>query len=195
MKKIILASKSKRRSEILRQVGIPHLVVPSGVGEDHRSARHIRRIVVSNAKKKAIAVSKKKNSGIVIGVDTMVLFKGKLIGKPKNVREARKMLLEFRGRRLEVYSGLHVIDSDNSKSVSGSDKTTLYVKSMPISDLEKYFKLLGPYDKAGGFSIEGVGSIIFDDLRGSYFNVLGLPMHKLQELFRKIGLDLLDFIS
>ena len=74
-------------------------------------------------------------------------------------------------------------------------KTSLYIKEIVPKDIAKYFRLLGPYDKAGGFSIEGVGSIIFDDIRGSYFNVLGLPMGKLQELFRDIGLDLLDFVE
>jgi septum formation protein len=60
---------------------------------------------------------------------------------------------------------------------------------------KKYFKLLGPYDKAGGFSIEGVGSLIFDNISGSYFNILGLPMIKLSKLFSEIGLDVLDFIN
>ena len=70
----------------------------------------------------------------------------------------------------------------------------LRVKRIPSRDIDKYFKLLGPYDKAGGFSIEGVGSLVFDDITGSYFNVLGLPMGKLQELFLKLELDLLDYI-
>ena len=87
-----------------------------------------------------------------------------------------------------------VKDLDSFKESSGFDKTSLYIREIPEKDIDKYFRLLGPYDKAGGFSIEGVGSIVFDNVNGSYFNVLGLPMGKLQELFRKIDLDLLDFV-
>ncbi len=195
MSGIILASRSKRRSEILKSCNIPHSAVPSGVTEEHVSAGRPAALVIRNAKRKAEAVARKRRKGIIIGVDTLVLFKGKLIGKPRTKDEAGKMLRGFSGSRLSVYSGICVIDAARSRSASGSDRTTLYIKKINIADVDKYFRLLGPYDKAGGFSIEGVGSMVFDDVRGSYFNVLGLPMRKLAELFRKIGLDLLDFVG
>lgn len=147
-----------------------------------------------NAKRKAEAVAQKKDKGIIIGVDTLVLFKGRLVGKPRTRNEARRILRAFSGNQIIVYSGICVIDLDNSKESSGFDKTPLYIKKIHRRDIDKYFRLLGPYDKAGGFSIEGVGSIVFDNIRGSYFNVLGLPMGKLQELFQEIGLDLLNFV-
>jgi len=81
------------------------------------------------------------------------------------------------------------------KKASGYDKSDISVRPISDAEAEKYFRLLGPYDKAGGFSIEGVGSLIFDDIRGSYFNILGLPMIKLAELFRETGFDILDFIE
>ncbi len=134
-------------------------------------------------------------SGIIIGVDTLVLFNRRLVGKPHTKKEAKKMLAAFSGRRIEVYSGIHIIDLKSLKKASGFDKTSLCIRKIPSRDIDKYFRLLGPYDKAGGFSIEGVGSIVFDNINGSYFNVLGLPMGKLQELFQKIGLDLLNFVK
>lgn len=195
MKRIILASQSKRRSAILRSCGILHSIVPSAVREIRRPSERPQDLVMHNARIKAEAVRRGRNDGIILGVDTMVLFKGRLIGKPANKNEAKKMLRAFSGKRLLVYSGIHIIDITGGKSATGFDKTLLKIKRIPEKDIGKYFKLLGPYDKAGGFSIEGIGSIIFDDVSGSYFNVLGLPMGKLQELFQKIGLDLLDFAS
>ncbi|MFH0839894.1 MAG: nucleoside triphosphate pyrophosphatase [Candidatus Omnitrophota bacterium] len=194
MKKIILASQSKRRSAILNSCGISHKVIPSGVLEMHKSFGGPRALVMHNARIKAEQVAKGRRSGIILGVDTMVLFKGKLMGKPADKDAAKKMLRSFSGKRLLVYSGLHLIDAKSGRSSTGFDITALRIKRILRRDIEKYFRLLGPYDKAGGFSIEGIGSIVFDDIKGSYYNVLGLSMAKLQELFQKIGLDLLDFV-
>lgn len=195
MKRIILASKSKRRSAILKSCGISHIVVPSGIREIHKDTKRPGALVMLNARKKAETVAQRIRKGIIVGVDTLVLFKNKLVGKPRSKSEAKNMLMTFSGNRIAVYSGIYVLDLYNSKETSGFDKTILFIKKIPLRDIDKYFKLLGPYDKAGGFSIEGVGSIVFDNVRGSYFNVLGLPMAKLQELFRNIGLDLLDSIA
>jgi septum formation protein len=194
MKRIILASQSTRRSAILTACGIPHFVKPSRVKETHLGGIKPEITVIKNAKSKARAVAKNVDSGIVLGVDTLVFFKGRFTGKPHNREEAKKMLRAFSGKKILVYSGLYLLDLDTGKETSGFDKTLLRIKEIPKKDIEKYFKLLGPYDKAGGFSIEGVGSIVFDNIQGSYFNVLGLPMGKLQELFHKIGLDMLDFV-
>ena len=194
MRRIILASGSKRRSAILKGCNIRHVVVPSKVKEVHRAAKRPGALVMLNARKKTEAVAIKAKQGIIIGVDTLVLFKGRLVGKPRTKREAKRMLIAFSGSRIKVYSGIHIMDLDNSKEASGFEETLLRIKKIPHMDIDKYFRLLGPYDKAGGFSIEGVGSIVFDDISGSYFNVLGLPMGKLQELFRRIRLDLLDFV-
>lgn len=192
---VILASKSKRRSSILKCCYVPHTVIPSRARELHHDTKKPHVLVIWNARIKAEAVAKTRRSGIIFGVDTLVLFNGKLIGKPRTKREAKQTLRTFSGKRIVVYSGIHVIDLDRSKEISGFDKTSIYVKEIPEKDIDKYFKLLGPYDKAGGFSIEGIGSIIFDNLRGSYFNVLGLPMGLLEKLFKEIDLDLLDFVN
>ncbi len=195
VKKIILASQSKRRSLILKSCNIPHTVLPSRIKEAHKDTARPGALVVLNAEKKAESIARKANCCIIIGVDTLVLFKRRLLGKPRTKQEAKKMLAAFSGRRIKVYSGICVIDTGGAKKACGFEKTLLRIKKIPGGDIGKYFRLLGPYDKAGGFSIEGVGSIIFDDIKGSYFNVLGLPMGKLQELFHKIELDLLDFVK
>lgn len=190
----ILASKSERRHKILEACGIRHKVFVTNVREISHSRIHSAKLVIENAKRKAQAAARYFNSGVILGVDTIVLFKRQNIGKPKNEAHARRMLKAFSGQTIAVYSGLCLIDLTDKKEARGVEKTILKVKEISDKDIDKYFLKLGPYDRAGGFSIEGPGAIIFDDLKGSYFNVLGLPMGKLAELFKKIELDILDFM-
>ena len=194
-RKIILASASKRRSEILASCGIRHKVVSAGIKEIHSIRRPTSWVVSHNAKLKAESISKKYKNAVVIGADSLVRMGNHLIGKPATESQAKAFLKKFSGKRIEVFTGLFLADTCSGKSAGGYEKSSLYVQKMGGKDIDKYFKLLGPYDKAGGFSIEGVGSILFDDIRGSYFNILGLPMIKLAELFKKIGLDIADFIE
>jgi len=195
MRKIILASASKRRHEILLSCGIRHTVKPSGKKEISCKNVSIMEMVRKNAEIKAESVAARSKNAVVIGADTLVVHGSTIIGKPKDAKEAKGFLFKFSGSDIEVYTGLSVIDSSNGKKASAVEMSELKVARIDKKDIERYFDLLGPYDKAGGFSIEGVGSIIFDDIRGSYFNILGLPMMTLSGLFSEIGLDLLDFID
>lgn len=188
---IILASNSKRRREILASCGIAHKVIPSNATEYMTISKLPEQVAMINARIKAETVAKKVKSGYVIGADTVVLLGSKIIGKPKTAYYAKKMLKEMSGKTISVYTGLCVIDVKKENFISDYEKSFVTVKKLKNKDIPKYFKLLGPYDKAGGFSIEGVGSFIFDDIKGSYFNVLGLPTAKLREMFEKIGVDLL----
>jgi len=195
MKDIILASASKRRSQILTSCGITHIVVPSKVKELVRGDRHVSETVLKNAEKKAEAVASSSGPAVVIGADTLVAHGEDIIGKPKDEGEARMILSKFSGGDIEVYTGICVIDVETGKRASGTDCSEVRVEALDEKKVEKYFSLLGPYDKAGGFSIEGVGSMIFDDIKGSYFNILGLSMIKLKELFSEASLDILDFVD
>lgn len=154
----------------------------------------IAKLVMLNACRKTEAAKKFFKRGIILGVDTLVLLKNKPVGKPENEAAAKKLLKALSGNVVFVYTGLCLLDREKNRSAEDFDKTELKVKKISSKDINRYLELLKPYDKAGGFSIEGVGSLLFDDLRGSYFNVLGLPMGKLAELFDRIGYDILDFI-
>jgi len=187
MKTIILASASERRSRILSECGIKHKVVPGAVEEGPD--------VLENAVKKAENAAGRFKDAIIIGADTLVVHDGDILGKPNSEDTAKEMLARFSGSEVEVYTGLCVIDTGTGKKASGAEKSSLSVHELADERIDKYFKLLAPYDKAGGFSIEGVGSLVFDDIRGSYFNILGLPMTKLAELFGEIGEDILDYVD
>ncbi|MDP2911425.1 MAG: Maf family protein [Candidatus Omnitrophota bacterium] len=192
---IILASNSKRRHEILTSCGIKHKVAPSNAVEYMTVSKLPEQVAMINARIKVEAVAKRFKSGYAIGADTVVLLGKKIIGKPKNAKHAKKMLKEMSGKTISVYTGLCVIDIKKENLISDYEKSLVTVKKLKDTEIPRYFKLLGPYDKAGGFSIEGVGSFIFDDIKGSYFNVLGLPTAKLKEMFGKLGIDILKEIG
>ena len=192
---IILASNSKRRHEILALCGIKHKVVASNAVEYMTVSRLPEQVAMINGRIKAEAVAKRFKSGYVIGADTVVLVGKEIIGKPKNAKHAKKMLKEMSGKTISVYTGLCVIDIKKEKLISDYEKSLVTVKKLKTKEIPAYFKLLGPYDKAGGFSIEGVGSFIFDDIKGSYFNVLGLPTARLKGMFCKLGVDILKEIG
>jgi len=193
MKQIILASASTRRFSILSDCGISCRVAPSGAEEDMDPSKDVSEIVQINATRKAEKVAGGNEGAIVIGADTLVLHGKDILGKPGSEQAAKEMLKKFSGEELSVYTGLTVICGE--KNAVGYEKSSLKVDVLTGNEVEKYFQLLGPYDKAGGFSIEGVGSLIFDNITGSYFNILGLPMMKLKDLFKEIGFDILDFIK
>ena len=157
--------------------------------------REVSDIVTENAERKAGEVSKNAGGAVVIAADTLVVHGKDVLGKPGDENAARDMLRRFSGGEVEVYTGLCVIDSASGMKASGFEKSALNVVSLTDGEVERYFRLLAPYDKAGGFSIEGIGSLLFDDIRGSYFNILGLPMMKLADLFKEVGLDILDFVQ
>ena len=189
--KIILGSGSERRSKILAECGIPHEVVVSDIEETMDPKQGVAYNALVNACRKADVVSGRVKNGFVIGADTLVLMGQRIIGKPKDKDEAKKLLRDFSGKTILVCTGLCVKNAATGKSAKGSIVSKVRVRKIEHKKMDKFLDVLGPYDKAGGFSIEGVGSMIFDDVEGSFYNILGLPMGMLYDLFGQLGEDLL----
>ncbi len=192
--KIILASASKRRSKILKECGIPHRVAISRVPEKMDHKRGAGFSVLYNARAKAGKIAKGRKEGFVIGADTVVLMGRRLIGKPKTKKETRRFLKAFSAKTILVYTGICVIDAAKKKSVSAVDVSKIHVKKLSRKKIDKFVKIALSHDKAGGFSIEGPGAFIFDNIEGSFYNILGLPLTKLYGLFGKLGADLCEII-
>lgn len=188
--KIILASASKRRSKILKECGILHRVVIANVPEKMDHKRGARFNVLHNARAKAEKIAARYKAGFVIGADTIVLLGKRLIGKPKTKKEAKSLLKAFSAKTILVYTGLCVIDVKRGRSTSGIEVSKVRVKRLSREKIDKFVQIAGPHDKAGGFSIEGPGAFIFDCVEGSFYNILGLPVMKLDELFEELGVDL-----
>ena len=195
MRELILASASERRRNILEMCGIRVKVVVSDAREDMDSSKHVSDLVRVNSELKASAVSRLHPSAVVIGADTLVAHGEDVLGKPGDEKAARDMLKRFSGSDIEVYTGLCVMDGKSGRKAVGVDVSELNVVPLTGEEVDRFFPLMGPYDKAGGFTMEGPGAMLFDDIKGSYFNILGLPMMLLRKMFGEVGLDILDFVQ
>ncbi len=192
---LTLASSSERRKKILAECGINYRVFPAEVAEENNRDGCVAGTVVYNASLKAGWVSERLDGGVVLGADTLVFFENEIIGKPAGYSEAAGLFERFSGRCLKVYTGICVIDSCSGKKASGWEETGIRVKTIDKSEIDLYLEHLGPFDKSGGFSIEGLGSLVFDDIRGSYYNVMGLPMGKLAGVMKSAGLSIFSFMD
>ena len=189
MRKLILASKSKARKKLLKDVGLKFTVCASKV----REKRHIKTdcgdLVIENALAKAVDVAGKFSSGIVIAADTVVLVGKKIIGKPKNIKDAFRTLRLLSKKPQWVYTGIAVIDIDKKKQYTAFDRTKVYMYHLTEGEIKNYFKRVSPLDKAGSFDIQGFGSVFIDRIEGCFYNVVGLPMAKLARILKKTGTD------
>lgn len=183
---IILASASPRRKEILSLLDIPFKIMVSDADESVDSSLPPYFIAESLSLKKAAYVAKNVNThAIIIGADTIVYSDGKILGKPKDDHDAFDMLKTLSGNWHSVISGVTVLDNKSAKSESFYVETK--VKFAPLSDEEinEYIKTQEPNDKAGAYGIQGRGARFIEKIDGDYFNVVGLPLHKLYSVLKK----------
>jgi len=185
MREIILASRSRARRKLLKDAGIKFRVAESNIKESRVLKRKYGDLVIGNALKKAEDVSAKFDSGLVIAADTIVLVGRKIIGKPKNLKDAFNTLKLLSRKPQLVYTGLAVIDIDKNKTFTAYDKTRVYMRPLSDREIRNYFKRVSPLDKAGSFDIQGPGRIFIDRIEGSFSNVVGLPLEKLAKILKK----------
>jgi len=190
MRRIILASKSKARQNLLKQIGLKFQVAVSNVKETKHPKIKCSDLVVTNALRKAKDVAKRLKSGVVIGADTVVLVGKSIIGKPKNTKTAIKTLKLLSKKPQWVYTGLAVIDIDRNKTYAAYEKTKVYMQRLGDKEIKNYFRKVSPMDKAGAFDIQGLGSIFIDRIEGCFYNVVGLPLAKLSKILKKTGVDI-----
>ncbi len=174
---------------------IPHRIMISNVREDKGFGARPKDCVLKNACKKAGAVAGRLKKGIVIGADTIVFLDGRIIGKLKKKEAVKRTLRRLSEKVSYVYTGLAIIDVGSGRCLKDYVKTKIKMKRIGEQDLNLWLKFIGPFDRAGGFSIEGPGSILFPRIEGCYFNILGLPMSKLCDMFERLGFNLLYFMK
>ena len=132
-----------------------------------------------------------KDGAYVIGSDTVVCIDGKILGKPTDEADARRMLLELSGRKHTVYTGISVVTKE--KAVADFDATDVYFRKMSEADIEKYIASKEPMDKAGAYGAQGIGAAFVERIDGDFFSVMGLPLCRLCKLFlTEFGVNLLD---
>lgn len=186
---IILASGSPRRKELLTQIGLKFKIHPSNFQEKET---HItpEKLALHNAIGKATEISKLYKNSIIIGVDTVVSYKNHLLNKPKDRKDHKRMLKILSGKTQKVITAICIIDTANNKKITATETTIVNMDRLTEVFIEKYIKSKEGEDKAGGYAIQGLGSLFIKSIEGDYFNVVGLPLNLLRKMFGKIGLQI-----
>ncbi len=191
MQKLILASASPRREKILKRLNLQFTVVPSKIKEDGYEHLGAEKMVKELALLKAKDVSKLVEDTIIIAADTIIENNGKIIGKPENNEDAKIMLKELKNSKHTVVTGLAIYSTFDGKEVTTYDKTDVYFSDLSDNEIDKYISTGEPMDKSGAYAIQGLGSVFVEKIEGSYFTVMGLPVHKLVKILKEFSINVL----
>lgn len=191
--KIVLASSSPRRQELLRQIGIPFVVQVSTFEEDNSLNLIPQELTVWQAKQKAFNVfyeclQQNHPADLIIGADTVVVLNGEVFGKPNDETEAKAMLTRLAGREHQVITGVAVVK--NGKVSTDFSETQVWFRPLSQEEIEQYVATGEPLDKAGAYAIQGIGALLVEKISGSYDNVVGLPLNTLAKCCHNVGVDL-----
>lgn len=189
--RIILASQSPRRRELLEMLGYPFEVKVSEA-EEKITSTNPAQVTEELSCQKAETVAEMIQEGLVIGADTVVSQDNKILGKPMDRQDAREMIQILQGRNHKVYTGVTVIERKAGREVrrvTFSEETIVKVASMTSKEVEQYISLPEPYDKAGGYGIQGTFAKYIQGIEGDYFNVVGLPIHRLYKVLKELIVD------
>ncbi len=185
-KPVVLASSSPRRRRILEGVDLDFVVDIPDVDESSEDGEspeeHVRRL----AWLKAATVAGRHEIGTVIAADTIVVLDGRILGKPADGREAVDMLKALRGRRHEVLTGVAVLRCSDGAGVVGVESTEVLVRLLSDEDIEGYVETGEPLDKAGSYAIQDCGAAIVEEVRGCFYNVVGLPVALLCDALNRL---------
>ncbi len=181
---LILASASPRRQELISIITKDFSVLPANVDESFEPNFPAESVPEMLAVRKALAVSKERPEDTVIGCDTSVIINGEILGKPKDNADAFRMLKLLSGNTHKVITGCAIFK--NAKSISFSETTEVTFYSLSDKEIEDYILTGEPNDKAGAYGIQGYGSLLVKEICGDYFNVVGLPVARLNKTLKMI---------
>jgi septum formation protein len=181
---LVLASASPRRQELISLISKDVKIVPANVNEDFSSDITAEQVPEMLAVRKAAYVAKEYPNNTVIGCDTSVIVDGEILGKPADDTDAKRMLNLLSGKTHQVITGCAIFK--NGRSLSFSETTDVTFYALTAEEIEKYVSTGEPMDKAGAYGIQGYGSLLVKGICGDYFNVVGLPVGKLNKMLNKI---------
>ncbi len=184
---LILASKSPRRRYLLKQAGLSFSVIPSDIDETTVPLSSPEVYVRVLAEAKAEYIAKKYRQKWVIGADTIVVKDGTVLGKPGSIHEARSMLKQLSGQAHQVFTGYSVLCKAKHRKFSETVQTEVLFKNLTDEEIEWYIHTKEPFDKAGAYAIQGLGTFLVKRINGSYTNVVGLPVCEIIEFLIKEG--------
>jgi septum formation protein len=185
--KLVLASASPRRQELLRNAGIAFTVEAANIDESPLAGESPRECAERLAREKALAISRKHPQDFVLGADTIVVVDGAMLGKPCDQADAARMLRMLAGRKHEVITGVCVVSPVASGKISvGSEITLVTMADLTEDEIREYSTSGEPMDKAGGYAIQGIASRWVSRIEGDYCNVMGLPVARVYRMLREL---------
>jgi septum formation protein len=190
-RKIILASSSPRRKELLAKTGLKFVVDPSDYEEDMSLKMKPIEIAKVLSRGKAESVAKRHENAVVIGADTFIAYKGELLGKPHTPGKATAMLKKLSGKAHSVITGFTIIDTKTGKTVSRAVESKVYFKKMTPREIAAYVKTGEPLERAAGYAIQEIGSIFIRRIEGDFFGIMGLPVYELVQELKRFGIDII----
>ncbi len=188
---MILASASPRRAELLHNLGLSFVIQPAQFDEESLRAESPFALVEALSSAKAQLVAGAHKDALVLAADTVVVLDGDILEKPKNEAEAQEMLSRLAGHWHEVYTGVSLQLGDRCHSFH--EKTKVHFRPLSPQEIDAYIQTGEPFDKAGGYGIQGFGALLVDQIQGDYFNVMGLPLCALGQAMENFGLGLEQF--
>ena len=187
LEKIILASKSSRRAEILRGAGWEFDAIVAGVDETRASGEGAIAYVQRLAETKAIAVARQISAGLVLGADTVVIIEDEILGQPRDAEDAQRMLRLLNGKWHEVLTGVALVRvGEKTETLVAHETTRVRFAELSAEEIAWYVSTGEPRDKAGAYAIQGRGGIFIKEIQGDYFNIVGLPVRLVYEMARKL---------
>lgn len=186
--RLILASASPRRAEILRNAGIAFDAAPAEVDESERPGEapegHVRRLAIAKARAVAAKVA---SPAVVLGADTVVLVDSQVLAKPASAADARRMLRLLSGRTHEVLTGVALLRLPENELLVEHERTRVTFTPLSDAEIEEYVASGEPLDKAGGYAIQGRAGRYIPHIEGCYFNVVGLPLARVYRMLRELN--------
>jgi septum formation protein len=186
-KRLILASSSPRRYDLLSQLGIEFDVIPSRIEEDVLPKESPRSHVLRLAEAKASEIAERYPNRWVLGADTIVYINHKILGKPKDRKEAQKILRQLSGKEHQVFTGVSIKHLKKNRADQKVVRSFVKIKRLAPSEIDWYIQTGEPFDKAGGYAAQGIGSFMIESIRGSYTNVIGLPLCEVLQMLLRLG--------
>ncbi len=187
MSKLVLASQSPRRRELLALLGIPFEVVYSNVNESPRPGEAPADFVARTARDKGTAVAKRISDAVILSADTIVSLDGGIFGKPRDTDDAVRMLQLLSGRQHSVLTAVSVIDSSSGERSEDIAETKVWFRELDREIIDEYVKREDLLDKAGAYAIQGFASVFIPRIEGNYPNVMGLPLPLTYDLLTHHG--------
>ncbi|HKT09015.1 MAG TPA: nucleoside triphosphate pyrophosphatase [Gemmatimonadaceae bacterium] len=185
--RVVLASASPRRHELLGMIGIAHEVDPADIDESLRAGESDTAYAVRLATEKGIAVAARHPDALVIAADTIVVVDGRIFGKPVDEADARRMLRELSGRAHVVRTAVAVVRDAGRRVESHLESARVVFRELSDREIAEYVATGEPHDKAGAYGIQGYGATIVERVEGDYFTVMGLALRRLVSLLERVG--------